>query len=74
MKTFAKSFKKVDYTDCETIMFEMQKKVFFICARQGQQTLAASGAKFLNYEILSFCTIVMHIILGICVPNLKDRC
>jgi hypothetical protein len=54
-------------------MFEMERKVFFAGARQGQQTLTAHGAKFLNYTTLSFCTIVMHIILGTCVPNLRGR-
>jgi hypothetical protein len=50
-------------------MFEVERKVFFACARQGQQTLTTCGAKFLNYGTLSFCTIVMHIMLGTCVPN-----
>jgi hypothetical protein len=49
------------------------KKSFFACARQGQQTLTARGAKFLNYATLSFCTIAMHIMLGTCVPNLRGR-
>jgi hypothetical protein len=49
------------------------KKSFFACAQQGQQTLTARGAKFLNYGTLSFCTIVMHIMLGTCVPNLRGR-
>jgi hypothetical protein len=54
-------------------MFEVEKKVFFHCAWQGQQTLTACGAKFFNYAILGFCTIVMHIMLGTCVPNLSGR-
>jgi hypothetical protein len=54
-------------------MFEVVRKVFFVCARQGQQTLTARGANFLNYATLSFCTIVMHIMLGTCVPNLRGR-
>jgi hypothetical protein len=29
------------------------------------------GAKHFNYEILRFCTIVMHIMLSTCVPNLR---
>jgi hypothetical protein len=45
--------------DCEIIMFEVQRKVFFHYARQGQQTLIARGAKFFNYAILGFFTIVM---------------
>jgi hypothetical protein len=49
------------------------KKSFSHCARQGQQTLTALGAKVLNYATLSFCTIVMHIMLGTCVPNLRHR-
>jgi hypothetical protein len=59
--------------DCEIIMFEVERKVFFACAQQGQQTLTARGANFLNYAILSFCTIVMHIMLDTCVPNLRGR-
>jgi hypothetical protein len=68
-----KKIQKIDRTDCEIIMFEVERKVFFACARQGQQTLTARGAKFLNYGTLSFCTIVMHIMLGTCVPNLRGR-
>jgi hypothetical protein len=68
-----KKFKKVDRTDCEIITFEVERKVFFACARQGQQTLTARGAKFLNYATLSFCTIIIHIMLGTCVPNLRSR-
>jgi hypothetical protein len=51
----------------------VERKVFFHCARQGQQTLTAHGAKNFNYAILGFCTIVMHIMLGTCVPNLSGR-
>jgi hypothetical protein len=54
-------------------MFELEREVFFHCAQQGQQTLTACGAKIFNYVILGFCTIVMHIMLGTCVPNLRDR-
>jgi hypothetical protein len=72
-RTCAKSFAKVDHTDYEIITLEVQRKVFFPYARQGQQTLTARGAKFFNYAILSFCTIVMHIMLGTCVPNLRGR-
>jgi hypothetical protein len=68
-----KNFKKVDCTDCEIITFEVERKVFFACALQGQQTLTARGANFLNYGTLCFCTIVMHIMLGTCVPNLRGR-
>jgi hypothetical protein len=68
-----KFFKKVDRTDCEIITFEVERKVFFACARQGQQTLTTRGAKVLNYANLSFCTIVLHIILGICLQNLRGR-
>jgi hypothetical protein len=50
-------------------MFEVQRKVSFQCARQGHQTLTGRGAKLLNYATLSFCTIVMHIMLGTCVPK-----
>jgi hypothetical protein len=55
------------------IKFEVEKKAFFPCAQQGQQSLTAFGAKFLNYATLSFCTISMHIMLGTCVPNLRGR-
>jgi hypothetical protein len=41
-----------DHTDCEIITFEVERKVFFACARQGQQTLTARGANFLNYATL----------------------
>jgi hypothetical protein len=66
-----KVLKKVEHTDCEIITFEVERKVFFACARQGQQTLTACGAKILNYATLSFCIIIMHIMLGTCVPNLR---
>jgi hypothetical protein len=59
--------------DCEIITFEVERKVFFACAWQGQQTLTTRGAKFLNYTTLSLCTIVMHIMLGTCVTNLRGR-
>ena len=59
--------------DCEIITFEVERKVSFACAWQGQQTSTARGAKFLNYATLSFCTIVMHIMLGTCMPNLRGR-
>jgi hypothetical protein len=62
-----------DRTDSEIITFEVKRKVFFYCARQVQQTLTARGAKIFNYAILRFCTIVMHIMLGTCVPNLRGR-
>jgi hypothetical protein len=59
--------------DCEIITFEVERKVLFACAQQGQQTLTARGAKILYYKTLSFCTIVMHIMLGTCMPNLSGR-
>jgi hypothetical protein len=68
-RTCAKSFKKVDRIDCEIRTFEVEINLFFACAQQGQQTLTTRGAKFLNYATLSFCTIVMHIMLGTCVLN-----
>jgi hypothetical protein len=64
---------KVDHTDCEIITFEVERKVFFYCAQQGQQPLTTFGAKNFNYAILGFCTIIMHIMLGTCVPNLRGR-
>jgi hypothetical protein len=51
----------------------VERKVFLPYAKQEQQSLTAFGAKFFNYTILKFCTIVMHIILGACVPILRDR-
>jgi hypothetical protein len=54
-------------------MFEVERKVFFACAWQGQQILTARGANFLNYATLSFCIILMHIMLGTYVPNLRGR-
>ena len=63
----------IDYTDCEIITFEVQRKVFFHYAWQEQQTLTTLGTKIWNYANLSFCTIVMHIMIGTCVPNLKGR-
>jgi hypothetical protein len=35
--------------------------------------LTALGTKFLNYATLSFFTIVMHIMLGTYIPNLRGR-
>jgi hypothetical protein len=54
-------------------MFEVERKVIYSCAWQGQQSLTAFGAKFLNYAILEFCTISMQIMLGTCLLNLKGR-
>jgi hypothetical protein len=54
-------------------MLEVERKTFFACVQQGQQTLTARGANFFNYATLTFCTIIMHIMLGICVPNLRGR-
>jgi hypothetical protein len=68
-----KSFTTFDRTDCEIITFEVERKVYFHCARQGQQTLTARSAKIFNYAILGFCTIIMHIKLVTCVPNLRGR-
>jgi hypothetical protein len=59
-----KFFAAFDCTDCEIITFEVERKVFFHYARQGQQTLTACGAKFLNCATLSFCTIVMRIMIS----------
>jgi hypothetical protein len=50
-------------------MFEVQRKVSFHCAEQGHQTLTARGAKILNYATLSYCTIVMFIMLGTCMQK-----
>jgi hypothetical protein len=59
--------------DCEIITFEVERKAFFPCARQGQQSLTAFGAKIFNYTILGFYTISMNIMLDTCVPNLRGR-
>jgi hypothetical protein len=58
--------------DREIMTFEVEL-VFFPCTRQGQHSLTAFGAKFLNYTFLRFCTISMHIMLGTWVPNLRGR-
>jgi hypothetical protein len=52
---------------------KLKEKFFSTVPRQGQQTLTARGAKIFNYATLSFCTIVMHIMLGTCAPNLRGR-
>jgi hypothetical protein len=54
-------------------MFEVERKVLFSCAWQGQQNLTTFDANFFNYAILEFCTIVMQIMLGTHVPNLRGR-
>jgi hypothetical protein len=72
-KHVQKISKKVDCPDCEIMTFEVERNVFFAYAEQGQQTLSACGAKILNYATLSFWTILMHIMLGTCVPNLRGR-
>jgi hypothetical protein len=59
--------------DCEIIMFEVERKVIFSCAQQEHQSLIAFIVNFFNYTILGFFTIVMHIMLGTCIPNLKGR-
>jgi hypothetical protein len=42
----SKKFAKFDSTDCETITFEVERKVLFPCAQQGQQGLTAFGKLF----------------------------
>jgi hypothetical protein len=68
-----KSFKKVDHTDCEIVTFKVERNIFLLVLDMDKQTLTAHGAKILNYATLSFCTIVMHIMLDTCVPNLRGR-
>jgi hypothetical protein len=41
-----KKFAKFDRTDCEINMFEVERKVLFPCAQQGQQGLTAFGKLF----------------------------
>ena len=72
-KTREKSFKKADRMDYEIIMFEVERKVFFPCVQQEQQSLIDIEGIFLNYAILRFCTISMHVMLGTCVPNLRSK-
>jgi hypothetical protein len=67
------NFAKFDRTDCEIITFEVERKVIFPCAQQGQQGLTAFGETFLNYANLMLFTISMHILLGTCVPNFRRR-
>jgi hypothetical protein len=51
-----------------------EKKSFFpLCLVGTTDFDRLWGAKIFNYSILRFCTIVMHIILGTCVPNLRGR-
>jgi hypothetical protein len=47
--------KKIDCTDCEIITFEVERKVFFACAWQGQQTFDRPWCKVFelyNFELL----------------------
>jgi hypothetical protein len=63
----------LDCMDCQSITFEVERNVFFPYTRQEQQILIAFGTKILNFATLSFCTILMHIRLGTCVPNPRGR-
>jgi hypothetical protein len=54
-------------------MFEVERKVIFPCAQQGQQGLTAFGETFLAYANLMLFTISMHIMLGTCLPNFRRR-
>jgi hypothetical protein len=54
-------------------MFEVERKVLFPCARQGQQGLIAFGDTFLNHANFILSTISMHIMLGTCIPNFTWR-
>jgi hypothetical protein len=71
-KKFCKSLAKVDRMDCEIIMFEVERKVFPLYPI-GIVEFDRLWCKILNYAILRFCTISMHIMLNTYVPNLKDR-
>jgi hypothetical protein len=59
--------------DCEMITFEVETKVLFPCARQGQQGLIAFVKKNLNDASLMVFTISMHIMFGTCMPNFRHR-
>jgi hypothetical protein len=55
-----KKFRDICLHGLRDYTFEVERKVFFHCAWQGQQTLTAHDAKIFNYAILEFSTIVMH--------------
>jgi hypothetical protein len=59
--------------DCEIITFEVEIKVFFPLCPIGKADFDRLFYKKINYVFLGFCTIVMHIMLGTCIPNLRNR-
>ena len=53
------------------LMFK--EKFFSTMPGRNSRPLTARGTKIFNYATLRFCTIIMHIMLGTRVPNLRDR-
>jgi hypothetical protein len=54
-------------------MFEVEGKVLFPYAWQGQQGLTAFGETFLNHANFMLSTISMRIMLGTWIPNFTRR-
>jgi hypothetical protein len=52
---------------------KFKEKFFSTKPGRDSRPLTARGAKLFNYATLRFCTIIMHIMLGTSVPNLKGR-
>jgi hypothetical protein len=48
-------------------------KSFFPLCLAGTSDFDHRDVEFLHYATLSFCTIIMYIMLGTCVPNLRGR-
>jgi hypothetical protein len=71
-RTCANFFANVDHTDCEIIMFEVER-IFFSLVSGRDNIVWLPLVQNMNYANLRFCTISMHIMLGSCVPNLRGR-
>jgi hypothetical protein len=52
---------------------KFKEKFFSTVPVRDSRPLTACGAKIFNYATLRFCTIIMHIMLGTSVPNLRGR-
>jgi hypothetical protein len=52
---------------------KFKEKFFSTVPGRDSRPLTARGAKFFNYATSRFCTIITHIMLGTCVPNLRGR-
>jgi hypothetical protein len=64
-----KKFAKFDHMDYEIITFEVERKVLFPYAWQGQQGLTTFEDTYLNHANFMLSTISMHIMLSNCIPN-----